>query len=86
MERIILRGKTNDRDTAKQYCYLSENKSKGYAKSVIIRKLILTEQKELYILARYILLRKYKGKYLFENSFSIKLSTLNKIVDWANKL
>ena len=85
MERLILRGKTNDGDTVKQYCFTTENKDKGYVKSVIIHRLILTEQKDDYLKTGHILIRKYKGKYVFGKSFSMKLETLNQIVDWANK-
>ena len=85
MERIILRGKTNDGDDVKQYCFVTENKDKGYVKSVIIHRLILTGQKEDYLKTGHIPMRQYKGKYLFGKSFSMKLETLNQIVNWANK-
>ena len=85
MERIILRGKTNDGDPVKQYCFLAENKEKGYVKSVIIHRLILTDDIGNYPLTGHILLRQYKEKYLFGKTFGFKLETLNQIVNWANK-
>ena len=85
MERLILRGKTNNGDSVKQYCFLTENKEKGYVKSVIIHRLILTDQKENYLKTGHILLRQYKEKYLFGKTFGFKLETLNQIVNWANK-
>ena len=85
MERLILRGKTNDGDTVKQYYFVTENKDKCYVKSVIIHRLILTKQKDNYLKTGHILIRKFKGKYVFKKSFSMKLETLNQIVDWANK-
>jgi hypothetical protein len=86
MKRIIIRGKTNDGDAVKQYCFVAENKDKGYVKSVIIHRLILTDQKEDYLLTGHNFVRQYRGKYVFSKSYSLKLETLNKIVEWANKI
>ena len=85
MKRLTLRGKTNNGDSVKQYCFLTENKEKGYVKSVIINRLILTEQKDIYLKTGHIPVRQFKDKFVFRKSFSMKLETLNQIVDWANK-
>lgn len=85
MERLILKGKTNDCDIVKQYCFLAENKSKGFEKSIIIHRLILTENAIDYFKTKHILLRKYKDKYLFTKSFSMKVSTMEIMLKWAKK-
>lgn len=83
MERLILRGKTNNGDDVKQYCFLTENKRRGYEKAIIIHRLILTDNAVDYFKTKHILLREIKGKYLFTKSFSIKVSTLETMLKWA---
>jgi hypothetical protein len=82
---LIVRGTTNEKSLAKQYCWLAENKSKDFEQALIIKRLVLTENLYDFIKTQHILLRKYKGKCLMGKSFSIKLSTMSKIMDWAKK-
>jgi hypothetical protein len=84
MKRLIIRGKTNDGDKAKQYCFLTEDKEKGFEPAVIIRRLILTDQKDDYLKLGHYLIREWKGKYVFGKSYSIKVSTMKTILKWVN--
>ena len=83
MKRLIIRGKTNDGNLAKQYCFVTENKSKGYEKSIIIHKLILTDNFEDYLMTGHTHLKTFKGKGLFAKHFSIKVSSLKKMLIFA---
>jgi hypothetical protein len=83
MKRLILHGKTNDGQVVKQYCYITEDKSKGFEKSVIIHRFILTDNYDDYVKTGHSLLKSFKGKGLFLKSLSIKISTLEKIMKFA---
>lgn len=83
---LIIRGKTNEGNPAKQYCVLAEDKSKDFEKAVIIKRLVLTEDLYSYIATQHYLLRRFKGKYLMGKSFSFKISTLSTILEWSNEL
>jgi len=78
-----LRGKTNDGDLVKQYCFLVEDKTKGWEKSIIIHRLILTDNAIDYSKTHHLLLKKYKDKYLVTKSLSFKITTLEKMIKWA---
>lgn len=83
MKRLILRGKTNNGDIVKQYCFLTENKTKGFEKSIIIHRLILTKNIVDYIKTNHITLKAYKDKCLFTKSLSFKVTTLQTMLKWA---
>lgn len=78
-----MRGKSNDGNLVKQYCFVAENKSKGYEKSLIIHRLILTDNYKDYLLTGHSHLKTYKGKGLFAKSFSIKISSLKEMLKFA---
>lgn len=82
-KKLIIRGLTNEKSLAKQYCYLAENKSKGFETAVIIRRLVLTDNVCEFIETGHVMLRRFKGKALMGKTFSLKLSTLNEIMEWA---
>ena len=83
MKRLIMRGKTNDGNTVKQYCFIAENKSKGYEKALIIHRLILTDNYKDYFMTGHIHLKSFKGKGLFCKNFSIKVSSLQTMLKFA---
>ena len=83
MKRLIMRGKTNDGNIVKQYCFVTEDKSKGYEKSLIIHRLILTDNYKDYLMTGHIHLKTFKGKGLFAKSFSVKVSSLKKMLKFA---
>ena len=78
---FIVRSLTNDGDRAKQY--VTVLKSDKYAPSLIIRKLVLTEDVG-YLNVGFKCLKNFKGFYLFEQVFSIKVDTLNLVIKEAN--
>jgi hypothetical protein len=80
MPRFFIKSKTNDGEFAKQY-FLAI-KSDTTEPALIIRKLVYTDAYELY--ADYKLLKNFKGKGLFEQRFSIKISTLNMVIASLN--
>lgn len=81
---LILKGMTNDKCPAKQYCYVTEDKKKDYEKALIIRKLILVNKSDLldYMMTGHAVLKKFKNNVLLQKTFSIKLSTLENINNW----
>jgi len=83
MKRLILRGVTNSGDKVKQYCFLLENKKKGFERSVVIHRLILVKDMTPYLLTGHIFIRQFKDKYVVSNKFSMKLSTMQVILKWA---
>ena len=80
MPRFFIKSKTNDGEFAKQY-FLAI-KSDTTEPALIIRKLVYTDNYELY--ADFKLLKNYKGKGLFEQRYSIKISTLNFVIASLN--
>lgn len=83
MKRLILRGKTNDGNIVKQYCFLVENSAKGFERSIIVHRLILTDNAVDYFKTKHILIREYKGKFVFTKSFSMKVSTMETMLKWS---
>jgi len=80
MSRFFIKSKTNDGEFAKQYFLAVDSDTTEPA--LIVRKLVFTDNYELY--SDFELLKRYKGKYLFQQRFSIKLSTLNTVIDALN--
>lgn len=85
MKRLIIRGKSNCGDKVKQYCFLAENKKKGYEKAIIIHRLILTDDVVSYSQTQHHVIRQFKDKYVMGKSFSLKVSTLETMLNWAKK-
>jgi len=83
MKRLVMRGYTNDGNIVKQYCFLTENKSKGYEKALIIHRLILTDNYKDYLQTEHLFLKSFKGKALFSKNFSIKVSSLEIMMKFA---
>jgi hypothetical protein len=83
MKRLMMHGKTNDGDIVKQYCFIAEDKSKGYEKSLIVHRLILTDKVKDYFLTGHLYLRSFKGKSLFSKHFSMKISSLKVMMKFA---
>lgn len=80
MPSFFIKSKTNDGEFAKQY-FLAI-KSDTTEPALIIKKLVYTDNYELY--TDYKLLKNYKGKGLFEQRFGIKISTLNLVIASLN--
>lgn len=83
---MIVRSKTNDNHLGKQYCILAKNPQKGFEPAIIIRRLVLVDNVHDYLLTGHVLLKRFKDKTLMGKTFSIKLSTINQMVNWANEL
>lgn len=79
--RFIVRSLTNDGDMAKQY--VTVLKCDQYPPSLIIRKLALSEDRGFFHTG-FKCLKKFKGFYLFEQVFSIKVDTLNLVIKEVN--
>lgn len=78
--KIIKRSNTNDGFKAKQTFRIVT--MSGYTPVMIINKLVLVDDpgKDIYRGNRFNLLKEYKGNRLYEQVFSIKLSTLNDVI------
>jgi len=70
------KSKTNNGEFAKQSFVAV--KIEEHDSSLIVRKLVLSDDFELY--NDFKLLKKYKNKGLFEQRFGIKLSTLSTVI------
>lgn len=81
MPRFFIKSKTNDGEFAKQY-FLAVS-SDTTEPALIIRKLVFTDNLPLY--SDFELLKQYKGKYLLQQRFGIKLSTLSKVIAVLNE-
>jgi len=80
---FFIRSKTNNGDLSKQYCKVL--KDNGMNDALIIRKLILSEDVNLYA-DNLQIIKKFKDKYLFEQKFGLKLSTLSCINTTLNDI
>lgn len=89
---IKIRGKkfkrsvTNAGDLCKQYFIVIDEEGKDSA--LAIRKFVLTDSSnaELYDRTGSRLIKCFKGRYLWFQSFSIKINTLNDAIDWMDNL
>ena len=77
MPSFFIRSKTNRGELCKQRFLAA--KSKESASALIVVKLVLTDNYNLY--RDFELVKEYKGKYLFRQDFSIKVSTLSTVVN-----
>lgn len=82
MSRFFIKSKTNANEHAKQYFIALENDD--YESCLIVRKLVLSSDERL--CHDFEILREYKGKFLFEQRFSIKLETLSNVLKVLNPL
>ena len=78
----ILRSKTNTGDFAKQKFIIFQ--ALGHNISLIVYKLVLSSNFALYY--DYYPIKKYKEKILFLQVYSIKLSTLDSVLQWIGFL
>ena len=74
---FLIRSFTNDKERAKQYFTVA--KSENYSEALIIRKLVLSENLNLYG-GNSKIIKQFKGYYLFEQRFSIKIETLKTVM------
>ena len=81
-EQLILRGKTNAGDMAKHEIFVILGKK--MAPALRIRKLVLSDNYDLYR-DDFQAVKFFKGKYLFVQTFSVKLSTFSIITDWLKE-
>lgn len=75
--RFIIRSPTNNNERAKQYFIVA--KTENCVESLIIRKLVLSENLKLYG-DSFKILKQFKNYYLFEEKFSIKIETLKQVI------
>jgi len=73
---------TNDGELCHQYSRLMTRP--GYADSVVIVKRILTIDVGYYINMYFKVLRRFRGKYLVEQIFAIKATTLRELNKFYN--
>jgi len=78
--QFFIRSFTNDNERAKQY--FTAIKSEKYESGLIIEKLVLSKNWELY--NEYKMIKKFKGYYLFRTTFSIKIETLKTVMNILN--
>src|SRR5690554_723656 len=77
--RFFLRSNTNDGEKAKQYfTVLRTNECEP---SLVIRKLVLTKDFDLYQKQGYRFRKAHKGMYLMETTFGLKIDTLNRVLE-----
>jgi hypothetical protein len=82
---FVIRSRANDGSTAKQY--FSVAKSDEHEPSLIVKKLTLTDNYALYTRTyEHRLVREFKGRWLFETRWSIRLSTLNLAITKINSI
>jgi len=74
---FFIKSKTNNKEFAKQYFMILASETTEPA--LIVRKLVYTNDYELYC-DDFDILKKYKDHFLFQQIFSIKLSTLSSVL------
>ena len=84
LAKFIKRTNTNDNEKAKQTFRIIGTNNENVCLS--IHKLVLTDNRKLYDKVGFELLRIWKGKFVFKQVFSIKLSTLGDVVNWITSL
>lgn len=77
--RFFLKSNTNEGEKAKQY--FTVLKTNEFEPSLIIRKLVLTKDFVPYQKQGYKGRKAYKGMYLMETTFGIKIDTLNSVLE-----
>lgn len=77
--RLFLRSNTNGGERAKQY--FTVRRTNEFDPSLIVRKLVLTKDFALYQKHGYKYLKGYKGTYLMETTFGLKIDTLNSVLE-----
>ena len=81
--KLIIHSKTNTGDLAKQYFLVAS--SPALDDALIVVKLVLTKDFNGYR-KKYNIVKEYKGWYLFQFVYSIKLNTLEKVFPWLQSL
>ena len=68
----------------KDYWYLREDTIKGYELTIIIRRLQLIDNSDLldYLKTLHAPMKVFKKKILVQKTFSIKVSTLEEMLNW----
>jgi len=77
--KLILRTPTNVGEKCKQTFYVLQGTTEMKHAALIVRKLVITDNIDMYIGGGFNLVRKWKGKYVMRQVFSIKLKTLSKV-------
>ena len=77
---FILKSNTNEGDKSKQYCVIMIREV--YDAGLSIKRLTLTKHRNSYLKLGFKVIKKYKGMYLMQQLFSVKLKSLNKIIKW----
>ena len=75
-KKFFIKSRTNENEQAKQYFFVIN--SDKFDNVLIVRKLVLSKNLRLYA-GKYKILKTFKGYYLFESEFSIKLNTLKMV-------
>ena len=77
---------TNGGDLCKQYFIVIDGDGKDSALAIRRYTLADSDRDELYVRTGDRLIKCFKGKRLWYTSFSIKIDTLNSVMDLINKL
>ncbi len=78
----IIKSKTILGESAKQSFYLY--KCDGYEATLVIHKLVLSDDEDMW--KDFESLKTFKGKTLFFQHYSIKMSTLSQVIYWMNSI
>lgn len=78
---LIIKGNANSGDLAKQYCRIGGTTK--YNSYLVIKKYVFTSDPDFgfFMTPK----RSFKGKMLYEATYTIRLDTLGDIVDWLNE-
>ena len=78
---LIIKGKANSGDLAKQYCTVGGSGNKTY---LSVEKYVLTSDNDFAFFMKPI--RSFKNKILYKSIYVIRLDSLFEIVNWINEL
>lgn len=81
--KFFIKSKTNSGDLSKQYFLEAQLKDDSKSKSLVIKRLILSDK--LNDIPDSKLLKVYKGKGLFVQSFAIRVETLYSAISVLNR-
>ena len=87
-ESYIIKSKTNGGELAKQTCYLIKSGDNNDSITLCIHKLVLVESDRFDVYERgdFTNLKSFKNKRLYRQVFSIRLNTLEEVINWLINL
>lgn len=82
LNNFFIRSETNNKDLCKQY--FTVIKKDGYEPTLVIVKLVYSNDYELYH-TEHEVLRTFRDKFLFRQVFGLKIETLDMVVNELHK-